>query len=303
MSAKRISDPRDAMIARRENLLGYSLILPAMLASVLLFLIPYLYTIWLSFYNVNLSRGDGGFIGLKNYVSYFTSPATQRILLDSIVFVFACLPAIALVAFLLASLMHKDFHGKRFFRTMNILPWVVSGTSASFMFMWLFDESSGLVNAVIKLAGSGGIRWLSDPKMMFIVIMYACIWKAVPFALILFLSGMQAIPREYYEAVEGDGGGYFAKLRAITIPFLKSQFRIVLVYTTLGLLNTVDIMHAVGGTSSTMKVIGYSMYTEAFRGFYVSKSAAVSVIMLAMNVLFALVYMRLFHINKDGDAL
>jgi multiple sugar transport system permease protein len=288
-------------LQKRENGLGYLLILPAMLASMALFLIPYLYSIGLSFFNYNLSRGGGKFIGLNNYISYFTNPTSQRILINSLIFVFVTLPLIILIAFALASLMHADFKGKRAYRTFNILPWVVSGTSASFMFMWLFDESSGLINVVLKALGTGGAHWLSEPVLMFVVIMYASLWKAVPFTFLLFLSGMQNIPKEYYEAVDVDGGGYFSKLRAITLPFLKRQFKLAMVYTTLGLLNTVDIMHAIGGASSTMKVIGYSMYTEAFKSFNISKSAAISVIMLAMNIIFAVVYMKLFKINAEED--
>jgi ABC-type sugar transport system permease subunit len=152
------------------------------------------------------------------------------------------------------------------------------------------------VNGVLKLIGLGKIRFLSDPNLNLIVLMVCIIWKTIPFAFIVLLSGMQAIPNDYYEAAEIDGGSTLAKTRYITIPFLMGHFRILAVVITIGLLGGVDVMRTIGGTGD-FKVIGYAMYLQAFSSAGLSYGAAIGAIMLVIAILLTLIYSKFLNLN------
>lgn len=282
---------------KKDWLLGYALVAPGLALSCACFVIPFFITIGISFFDVNFIRASQGFMGLKHYINFFTRTSNHRILYYSLVFLVTCLPGTLITAFAMAMLMHRNFRGKGVFRTLNILPWVVSSVSAAFMVRWVFGETnSGLINGIRNIMGLGKIFFVSDAGLGFWVIIIATIWKGVPMPFLLFLNGLQSIPSEYYEAAEIDGAGFMQKLRYVTIPFLAGQFRIVMVTTTIGLLGSIDIMKSIGGTGD-YKVIGYAMYSEAFMNFSMSSGAAVGVIMMLINIVLATVYMRMFKLN------
>lgn len=283
----------------QESLVGFLLVLPAIVMSVCVFLIPFLITLVISLYNINFAIPTQfqGYVGFKHYIAFFTYPPNLRILWYSLEFLVICLPSIIIGGFILANLLRKDMKLKGVFRTFNILPWVVSGVSAGFMFRWVFNEvNGGLVNGILKLIGMGKIRFLSDPNLNLIVIMACTIWKAIPFAFIVLLSGMQAISNDYYEAAEIDGGSALAKMRHITIPFLMGQFRILAVVITIGLLGSVDVMRTIGGTGN-FKVIGYAMYLQAFSSAGFSSGAAIGSIMLFIAILLTLMYNKILKLD------
>ncbi len=287
-------------IKRQEPWVGFLLVLPALVMSVSVFLIPFLITLPISLYDINLAVSSQyqGYVGFKHYIAFFTYPPSIRILWYTLEFLLICLPSIIVGAFILANLLRKNLTLKGMFRTFNILPWVVSGVAAGFMFRWVFNEvNGGLVNGVLRLIGIGKVRFLSDPSLNLLVLMVCIIWKTIPFAFIVLLSGMQSIPSDYYEAAEIDGGGAFAKIRYITIPFLMGHFRILAVVITIGLLGgSIDVMRTIGGTGD-FKVIGYAMYLQAFSSAGLSYGAAMGAIMLFIAILLTLVYNKFLRLD------
>jgi multiple sugar transport system permease protein len=170
---------------------GYLLVLPAALMSLVFFLLPFLVMIGLSFFDVTFSGESRGFMGFRHYIDFFASSRSLRSLWISFIFLLVCLPCTVVFSFSTAMLLRKPFIGQGFFRTMNILPWVVAGVSSAFMFRWLFNETSaGLINKIITGLGMERIYWLSDAKMNFVVVMICVIWKAIPMPMLVFLSGM-----------------------------------------------------------------------------------------------------------------
>jgi ABC-type sugar transport system permease subunit len=269
--------------------------------SCLFFLLPFVVALVLSLWDINFMGESRGFLGLEHYISFFTSIHTLNILRYSFLFLAICLVCILCSAFVIALLLKNSFAGQGFFRTVLILPWVVAGISAAYMFRWLFSESSaGLVNKVLELFGFAKVFWLSDGRMNFLVVIFCIVWKAVPAPMIILLSGMQSIPNEYYEVVDIDGGGLLIKTRYITIPMLLGQFRIIMITSTLGLLGGVDIMRSIGG-SQDYRVIGYAMYMEVFSNYNVSSGAAIGAIMMILCVLLAVLYTKLLRLNEGAS--
>lgn len=289
------------MLEKKNYITGYCLAAPAILMSTVFFLIPFIIVVVLSFWDINFMGESRGFLGLEHYIRFFASIHTLNILKYSFIFLVICLVLIVGSAFILALLLKNRFTGQGFFRTALILPWVVAGVSAAYMFRWLFSESSGgLINKVLELFGFAKVFWLSNGKMNFLVVIFCIVWKAIPAPMIILLSGMQSIPNEYYEVADIDGGGFLAKTRHITIPMLLNQFRIIMITSTLGLLGGVDIMRSIGG-SQDYRVIGYAMYMEVFSNYNVSSGAAIGAIMMIICVFLALLYTKLLRLNEGID--
>lgn len=287
-------------VKKRETITAYILVLPAVMMSVCVFLVPFLVCIVLSFFNVNLilSNSNQGFVGLQHYIHFFTNYDTLMILWYTLLFLLICLPCSIIGGFVLASLLRKKWSATGIIRTLNVMPWVVAGVCSAFMFRWVFNEANGgLINGILKMMEISKIHFLSDPNLNFVVIIMCIIWKSIPFAFIVLLSGMQAIPHEYYEAADIDGGNAFTKMRYITLPCLIGQFRILCVIITIGLLGGVDVMRTIGG-SGDFKVIGYSMYLESFSSAGLSSGAAISVIMLIILIGLTLLYNKVLKMEK-----
>ncbi|MBX9703669.1 MAG: sugar ABC transporter permease [Silvanigrellaceae bacterium] len=281
---------------------------PAFFGVFLLFIYPIFFELYLSFHNLNLgtlsefiNTGKLSFVGLENYKevlkikpgqeSFFE--ITQRTLMWTAVNLFFHVTFGVLFALLLNSKI-KFFS---LYRTILILPWAIPQLIAVLALRGEFQATFGLVNQLLEsLFHIEGRPWLSEPRGVFMAYCIVNIWLGIPFMMVVALSGLQAIPKSYYEAASLDGANVFQQFKSITLPLLKPTMLPAIILGTIWTFNNVNVVYLMtgGGTLSVegADILVSDLYRQAFLYYRYSYSAAYAVIIFIILVVFSLLFMK-----------
>lgn len=201
----------------REARAGWLFISPWLIGFLCLTGGPLLFSLYASFTNYNMtSRMD--FIGLSNYIKMFTKdPVFWKSLGNTLYYVALAVPSSCICAIFLATLLNQKVKGTPQFRMLFYLPTVLSGVAVYQLWMQLLAPQSGLINSVLRLVGIEGPSWLSDPAWTKPSLVMMRVW-ALGTSMLLYLSSMNSVSRDLYEAADIDGASFLQKFRKITLP-------------------------------------------------------------------------------------
>jgi multiple sugar transport system permease protein len=292
---------KPGVVSRRQRT-GIWFVLPAVVFTIVLFVVPLGMTIWMSFYDWPLI-GQRAFNGLQNYVALVNDKQFWVSLWFTTKYTLLVTPPIFLLAFALALLVNQSLHGMGFFRTAYFLPVVIGLGTSSLLWVWLLNDRVGIFNAMLLSLGviDKAVVWLGTLNLALGSIVVSVVWKTVGFTMILLLTGMQAIPDELYQAAMVDGAGYWARLRHVMIPLLRRTFALALVLSVIGSYLAFDqfyIMTRGGPRNSTITVV-YWIVNNSFTYFKMGYGAALSMVLMA--VLLALSGLQLYVLRGDTD--
>ncbi len=259
---------------------GYLYILPALLVFVLLILVPLGQTVWYSLFSWD-GLSPATWVGPANYTSLLTDPTLRGPFLHALVLLvfYSLLPIV--VGLLLAAAMSRfRVRGLTFFRTVLFLPQVLAMVVVALTWRWIYAPD-GILNTALDLVGLGGLSraWLGDFHLALPAVGLAGTWVGFGLCMVLFLAGVQTIPRELYEAARLDGAGAFGEFRAVTLPALRPQIAVAATLTIVAGLRNFDLIYLTtsGGPGDSTAVPAYEVYHRAFETSQVGAGAAVGV--------------------------
>ncbi|PFG44471.1 carbohydrate ABC transporter membrane protein 1 (CUT1 family) [Isoptericola jiangsuensis] len=289
---------------RHEGRSGLAMVLPALVLLVLFLVVPVMLAFGLSFTNARLiSPNPPRFVGLDNFVRAFTAdPVFLRSTVNTFVFALVVVPVQAGLGLLLAVLVNQKIRGVTAFRVIYFIPVVTSIVVVSILWKFMYQEN-GLVNSFIDTLTFGawqGTAWLNDPSTALGAIIVLSIWQAVGFHMLIWLSGLQTIPEELYEAARMDGATPWQQFTNVTWPGLRSTMVFVLVTITiaaLGLFVQVDVMTQGGPVNSTSTLV-YHAVRKGYREMETGYGATISLIFFVLVLVIALVQ-RFLTRDKD----
>jgi multiple sugar transport system permease protein len=274
----------------RTDLHGYGFAIPFLAVYAVFMLWPIFAGLRMSFQNVSLLGGTSKFVGFQNYSQALHSPDFWSGLWHSIEFTIMTTPPLVVLGLGLALLANRVMPGRTLFRLALFAPFVLPVTVVALIWTWLYQPSFGLVNGYLRQLGLPAIGWLTDTHAAMPAIAITTIWWTVGFNFLLYLSGLQAIPREYYEAASVDGAGTWTQLRALTIPLLRRTTVIVVILQVLNSLKVFGQIYQMTGGGpnfSTRSEVEY-VYDQGFTDFHLGYAAAVSllffIVLLAVSV-------------------
>jgi multiple sugar transport system permease protein/sn-glycerol 3-phosphate transport system permease protein len=296
-SAPRISQTRRRTASpaeRREWLLFALLVGPNLLLFALFTYWPLIYNGYLSFVRWDMLAPVKLWVGFDNYWELFTSPAFGRILLNTVAFTVATVALICGLGLLLALLLNLPLRGRNGVRAVVFSPVMLSGAAIGLVWIYIFDPRYGLLDILIGGLGLQSPNWLLDPQWAMAAIIIVHVWKNLGYAVVIFLAGLQAIPRELYEAAVVDGAGSGARLRHITLPGLSPVLFFLLLTTTLTGFQAFDIIKVMtdGGPVNATTTLVYYLYQEGFVGFNAGRAGVAAVLLFGMMLVFTLVQLR-----------
>lgn len=276
-------------------------IAPAVLVVLGFTAYPAFYGVWISLTNLHFAYPDWRFVGLDNYVRFFTWSALPQVATNTVVFV-TCVVALQLsLGLMIALLLNKAIFGRRLMRSVAILPWVIPAVIIGLMFQQLFSGSKlGIMNTVIAIFGFESRSWLSNPNESMAIMIASLVWRGVPLSIILQLGGLQTIGKELYEAAAIDGASRWQVLRYITIPSLRPILLINVIMATSGTLNHVDIPLALtgGGPGRATEVLSLSLYNQGFQVLDAAYASTIATIILVLNLALTIAYLRVLRTPK-----
>lgn len=269
---------------KRRKLIGLLFVLPGLISYFAWTLYPIFKSFIMSLFEWNINPAiPNKFIGLANYFELFQDPKFYTSLKNTILYTVVTVPGQMILGFLVAILLNRKMKGQTLFRLLYYLPVVTSWVIVSILFQYLFAARGGLVNFLLKdilHIIPKNIAWLSNPKTAMIPIYTLGIWKGIGWSMLIFLAGLQGIPKEIYEAASLDGANSWKKTIKITIPLMVPTIVFVLVMLTIGGFNVFLSVYVMtgGGPMGSTEVLSSYMFREAFDYFHFGYGAAISVI-------------------------
>ena len=278
----------------RENILSFSLILPSLILVFITYLYPAIFTFIISFAEYDIVRLKiKKFIHFKNFEflinnSFFTSAVLRTIYFGLLICLFT-----SIFSFLIALLLNEKFIGKAFLRVMIVLPWAVPSVVSGVLWGQMFHADTGFLNALFYQLGviSSYKIWLADPLIALHIIAIAEIWKAIPFMTLFFLSGLQSLPSEAFEAAAVDGANVFQRFFYILFPLmLPIVIPLFLIQFVLAMksFDTIFVLTR-GGPGGGTTTLNYFIYQEAFETFNLGRASAAAYVLLIITLAVVLI--------------
>ena len=202
---------------KSEFFWGWMFILPTMLGLIVLNFYPMIDTIRQSFYKTGDFGKGNIFVGLDNYRRVFGDTEVWQSLWNTIKYAIVEVPLSVIFALLLAVLLNKKLKGRDVFRTIFFLPMVVAPAAIAMVWKWLYNSNFGLINNVFGIK----VNWISNPNIAIFSIAVIGIWSVLGYNMVLFLAGLQEVPKDYYEAAAIDGANGWDQLLHITVPLIS----------------------------------------------------------------------------------
>jgi raffinose/stachyose/melibiose transport system permease protein len=290
-------------VFRRENIVGWLFVLPALLMYAVFVLLPLLLTILYSFYRWN-GVGPMTWVGLKNYMTVFEVPDLLGTIFNAfwLVIWFSLIPvALGLVV---ASVIHRVATGRlgEVSRTVLFLPQVIPLVAAGIIWGWLL-ALPGLVNQILKAVGLGEFTraWLGDFDWALPSVGIIGVWVLLGFCTVLLSTGMAKIDPALYESARIDGAGWFQEFITITVPLLRNEIGVCLTVTVIAALAAFDIVYVstAGGPGNSTAVPGIQIYILAFTQRAVGLASALAVLLMLLVVVVIIPIQRLSRENAE----
>jgi multiple sugar transport system permease protein len=267
---------------RRLDWIGYVYILPALFFLAAFILYPTVYSVILSTQRWDFLRPARPFVGLENYRALISSSEFTNSLRVTFIFVAVSVPIRLMLALVLAHLVLAENRLNRVLRGMYFVPVVSSSVAISLTWRWLFNTDAGLINGVLELIGAQRVPWLIDPSAALVAIIIVASWQQIGYDIVLFIGGLQAIPKEYREAATIDGATSWAVFRYITFPLLSPTTFFIFTISVINSFQVFSIVNVMtgGGPANGTDVLVNLLYRRAFIFFDIGRASALSVLLL-----------------------
>jgi len=299
-------------IKTKKTIQCYTMLLPSIIGLALFVVYP---IIWVFRYSMFRFTGFGQpiYIGLENFVRIFTNdPKFWGTVVNSFVFAFGKLLVELPLAFILAYLLARKFRGSSFFRTMFYLPSVLSVAIVGLEFSYLFAAYSGVVNEWLIavnindfLGMTVPVSWFSTRAMALVISMVASIWQNFGLNMLFFMTGLQSISNDLYEAADIDGANGIQRLFRITIPMLGPVTQMVVMNAILGSLKIADLILTLsnGQPAGTSEVMMTYIYKQFFGRSTAASYGYASALVIVTSVILAIVAFVYLKTTKKSSRI
>jgi multiple sugar transport system permease protein len=288
---------------RGINFWGWFFVFPTIAGLLILNIIPIFQTVQQSFFRVgDFGRGNL-FIGLTHYVQLFHDAMIWQALLNTVLYAVVEVPLSVVIGFVFAVILNQKLPGRGFFRTVFFLPMVVAPAATAMVWRYLFSTNFGLLNQILKSIGMTPVGWVSSPNLAIFSLAATGIWGSFGYVMVLYLAGLQGIPKDYYDAADIDGAGFIRQQLIITIPLVSPTTFFITVTRAIGALQIFDGIFVILGRHSPVlyrtQSLVYLFYRYSFiennRGYGATIILLLVVVIILITAIQQLVQKRWVH--------
>ena len=279
---------------RRKNEIftAYLFVLPDLIGLLIFVVVPIIFAVYISFHQWNLVS-DKVFIGIDNYKKLFSDKEWWNSLLRTFTLIYV--PTLFVLALLFANAINY-LKGKLlgFVRTAFLMPYAITSVIAATLWMFLYDEKRGYINAVLNVFGIPDLQYLGAKNQAMIAIIVVVVWINLGYNMILFLSAMKEIPYECIEAAKIDGAGKWKTFRHITFPLIQNTSVFILITSTIASFQMLDQIMVMtrGGPAKSTEVAVLYIYQQSFDFLNMGYASALSVVLFLILLVFSFVQMK-----------
>jgi multiple sugar transport system permease protein len=270
-----------------DQKLKWVFLIPSVIALMFLTLYPFLQAVWMSFHNWPLAGDAPQFVGAGNYAALVSSGRFHNALWNTVVFTGVSVTVEMVLGTVIALYLHSlSKRWRPIFRTAFVIPMMITPIVTGLMWRLMLDNSIGVINYLIYIAGFTPPEWTSSPLMAMITVILIDIWQWTPLVVLIVFAGLLSIPKSYYEAARVDGAPRWAIFRHITLPGIKYMLAIAAVFRLMRSFRSFDIIWLVtrGGPGTATEILNIFLYRVAFVNLSGGRAAALGIILLVMTI-------------------
>ncbi|WP_294373493.1 carbohydrate ABC transporter permease [uncultured Clostridium sp.] len=259
-------------------------ILPALIPLGIFWLFPMAEAIFMSFTDWDYMSSTYNIVGLDNYRSIFSDSMFYDALKNTVVFTLGTLVPTIAGGLFTAVLLKEKLAGSAIYKAVIFSPWVTPTVVISIVWSWIFEPQYGLANFILQLFNLPKSQWLQSSDTAMYAVILVTIWKGFGWAMIFYLTALERVPKELYEAASVDGAGRFQKFKSITLPLISPTTFFLTIITTIDSLKAYDQIQVLtqGGPSGSTRTILYLYYQMAFENFNIGEATAIAVVLLVI---------------------
>lgn len=285
--------PKMTAAAKNEAKWGLLFVAPTIIGLIILNIYPIINTIWQSFCKTgDFGRGNT-FNGIDNYITVCTNSETWQAFWNTIKYAAVEVVFGVIIALLLAVLLNRKMIGRSVYRTIFFLPMVCAPAAVAMVWKWLYNQQFGLINNVLHT----NIAWISNPKIAWLSVAIIGVWSIIGYNMVLFISGLQEIPRDYYEAASIDGATGVRQFFFITVPLLSPTTFFIVQTRIIGALTVFDLMFMVMDKTNqalpNVQSVVYLFYQYAFTNGDKGTGAVLVVLLLVFIMILTVILQKL----------
>ena len=286
----------------RPRVLGSLFLAPAILYVLALVGIPFLLAVYYALSAYSIYNPSYHFVGLRNFIDVVQSDIFRRTLANTFIFTFGSQILGLILGKFGALLLLRPFPGRRIVRALIILPWAVPIALATVAWEWMFDSLYSVINwtliALGLLSRANAPNWLGTPDLAMICVILVNAWRFFPFAIVIFLAGITAVPQDVLDAATVDGAGFWRRNYQIIVPIIAPIVVVGLIFGTVFTFTDLSIVYllTMGGPVGATSVLGFQGFQVGILSGDVAHGAAISLFMFP--VLFILVILMLRFIRR-----
>jgi len=289
----------------RKKYLPYLFILPAVIFMLIIVAYPILLTFKSSFFYEVLTRPWEGveFVGFDNFISLIKSQEFWSALRRTVIWTVSSVAGKTFIGLGIALLLNQKFKLRGMYRTLILIPWVTPQVVSAIVWQWVYNGEYGMLNSVLLKLGliNDSVSWLGGRTTAFISAVINDAWIGIPLMIVIFLSGLQGIPDELYEAAKVDGANKMQRLLKITLPQLKPVFLTGTILSFIWTFNSFNIIWVLtkGGPVNATETLVIKTYKEAFSKFNIGMGSTYAVTTFILLMVFSLLYWKMFTRNDE----
>lgn len=274
----------------------YLYVAPAILVMLIVIGYPFVYTIYLSFFDTPPSSSNWYFNGIQNYRTILTDPSFWSITVNTFYWTIVSTIFAVGLGFGAALVVNKEFFGRGFIRGLLLIPWVISAVAAAYVWRWIFHSDYGLISSLLISLGvvDRPIVFLDSTQMVMPALIVTNVWKEFPFAMIMLLAGLQTVPDQLLRAARVDGANSWNTFIHVTVPHLKSVLLITTILLFVSNLNSFTLVWIMtgGGPANASQLWITQVYSLAFQSLQYGLASAFSVILFIVMLALGYYYVE-----------
>ncbi len=291
---------RRGAFTRDRLIFGYSLLAPAILYMLLLVGVPFFFSLYLSLSNATVGNQVARFVGLGNFVAIFQDSSFRLALRNSVMFTVIAGVFKALLGTSMAFLLMQDVRGKKFVRSLLVLPWTLPVAISALAWKWMFDPQFSAINYVGVHLGliHGWPNWIGEPPLAMAAVIAVNVWRGFPFAAIVLMAGVSAVPIELLDAGKVDGATFWLRYRYIIVPVIAPILFVGLLFDTVFTLSDLSIVYLLtfGGPMGTTEILPTKAFEVGIQAGALGRGAAIALVLFP--ILLPAVYFLLRNLRR-----
>lgn len=289
---------RGRRLRKSRNYLTFVLFVGPNVALIMMFIYyPLIMNLRFSLLDWRLGSSTARFVGLQNYIEFFTSPNGIEVWRVTIIFTVATVAGAMLLGLLMAVVLNKRLPGRVVARTALFSPYVLSGVGVGMVWSFIFDPRLGVMRFFFEAIGRRSPEWFNDPRWALVMVIIVYIWKNLGYAAVIFIAGLQSIPSDLLEAANVDGASRTRQFFTIVMPLLSPTVFFLSITMILNSMQAFDILRIMTPSGNGTNTIIFEIYLQSF-GAYQRAGYAGAVSVVLFLTLFAITAFQLRYVQK-----